>query len=246
MWEKKLKDYLWLWTPMNTDPRIWNVYEMKQGERRCLYRLSRYTQFQRINCSGGGDILLLDWLRVLAVLGEPIASPLSPAPTPARIAVLAPWCSAHRHPQALCLGSYLALPQISPSGCPQHSNVMPPPHTASHSTPSFLFSANGKLALCPLPYSRNPTASHNLMLFTGPFISPLAILSPSQLPGASSASAQCLPPSHIYSSGKGPTLRLGWSTDQNIVITAQAHCTPPCINFIYFIFFNVLLIQYLE
>ena len=93
--------------------------------------------------------------------------------------------------------------------CPQHSSVLSLPQC--HTLPPHPLSASRNVTLCTLPYSRNPTAFHNHTPFTGAFISPLArlqaILSTFWLPAAVPASVLCPPPSHTYSSRKGPTLR---------------------------------------
>lgn len=91
----------------------------------------------------------------------------------------------------------------------QNSDGMSPPHILTCSM--TLLSTNRSLALCPLPYLRNPTASHNHMPFTMFFISPSALLrvylSTFWLPTPVPLSILCPPTYHIYNSGKSPILR---------------------------------------
>lgn len=93
--------------------------------------------------------------------------------------------------------------------CPQHSTVVCPPHSVTlyaiipsvpaETSPSDHFPAQ-ETTLPPITHA-----------FYWSFISPSAllqvILSPSWLPAAVSASVLGPPASHIYSSGKGTTLR---------------------------------------
>lgn len=154
-------------------------------------------------------------LRALPFLGVSVLFLCHP-PSPGSLFSLY-WCSgyrcAHTH---LCLGSYLALHQAHVSKwfpardhCPQHSTGMCPPHSVTlysiipslpaETSPSDHFPAQETI-LPPITYA-----------FYWSFISPSALLqvivSPSWLPAAVSASVLGPPTSHIYSSGKGTTLR---------------------------------------
>lgn len=150
-----------------------------------------------------------DLTKETSCLGVPSAPPQSPAFP--RLLLLAPWCSAlplspafprYRHPQAhLCLfaWAFTRPPPCWPDGwfpprerCPQHPSVMPWPQTASHSTPTSPFSTSRNLTLCPLPYSRNSTASHNCMSFYWVFCFPIGTSSSDSLPFPARSSSPCL------------------------------------------------------
>ena len=93
--------------------------------------------------------------------------------------------------------------------CPQHSTVVCPPHSVT------LYSIIPSVPAETSPSDHFPAQETTLLpitrAFYWSFISPSAllqvILSPSWLPAAVSASVLGPPASHIYSSGKGTTLR---------------------------------------
>ena len=127
------------------------------------------------------------------------------------------WCLGHCCPHA-----HLAWPLTWPSTklmsasgspprdhCPQPSTVVCPPHRVT------LYSIIPSLPAETAPSAHFPAQETTLPFITHPFywsfISPSAllqvILSLSWLPAAVSASLLGPPASHIYSSGKGTTLR---------------------------------------
>ena len=151
----------------------------------------------------------------MPIVGDPSAFPLSPVfPKLPLLAPLVPRpLLSSRSP---CLASDLALHQTHVSEwfpprdhCPQPSTVVCPPHRVT------LYSIIPSLPAETAPSAHFPAQETTLPFITHPFywsfISPSAllqvILSLSWLPAAVSASLLGPPASHIYSSGKGTTLR---------------------------------------